>query len=75
MSSSAMSSTMPRMSRTVNWGRFAPVACATMIAAVLANIVVYFIGGALVTYDPRFDILVNVAGVAEFSVRFSSPST
>ena len=39
-----------------------------MIAAVLANTRFYYLGGALVAYDPDFIILSNPSGAAIFTV-------
>ncbi|MBW3632876.1 MAG: hypothetical protein KY456_07600 [Chloroflexi bacterium] len=63
---SVLSST--RESRPVDWGRFALVGLGTVIAAVLANVLVYFIGGAVVGYDPEFVVLRNVSAVILFTV-------
>jgi Family of unknown function (DUF6069) len=59
---------MPRESRSVDWGRFALVGLGTVVVAVLANVIVYFIGSALVGYDPEFVILRNVSAVILFTV-------
>lgn len=58
MSSIAMSSSAPGNSRSVDWRRFAPVGLGTVVAAVIANILVSIIGNALVADDQR------IAGVA-----------
>ena len=39
-----------------------------MIAAVLANTLFYYLGGALVAYDPDFIILSNPSGAAIFTL-------
>jgi FlaA1/EpsC-like NDP-sugar epimerase len=49
-------------------GRFARVGLATVAAATLANTLVYFAGGALVAYDPRFLPLANVSGAIVFTL-------
>jgi hypothetical protein len=54
--------------RSIDWGRFALVGLATVIAAVAANVLVYFIGSALVGYDPQFVVLANVSATILFTV-------
>ena len=67
LSSSASSST-PVAPRAVSWGRFALVGLGTMIAAVLANLLVYLIGSVVVGYDPQFIVLANASGTILFTV-------
>ncbi len=55
-------------SRSVDWGRYALVGIATVIAAVVANLVVWFIGGAIVAYDPEFVVLSTPSGTILFTV-------
>ena len=50
-----------RRTGTSKWS-FAKVGLATIIAAVLANVLVYFVGDAVVDYNPDFVILSNVSG-------------
>jgi len=52
----------------VNRSRFISVAVATVVAATLANTLVYFIGAALVGYDPQFVVLGNVIGIGIFTL-------
>ena len=66
MSSIVMSTS--RDARSVSWGRFALVGLATVIAAVLANVVFYYIGSALVAYDPQFVVLANPSGAIIFTL-------
>ncbi len=54
--------------RATGRGRFARVGLATVAAATLANVLVYFVGGALVTYDPQFLPLTNVSGAIVFTL-------
>ena len=68
MPSSATSSTAPQASGTGTWGRFALRGLGTIAAAVLANVAVYFVGRALVSYDPQFPPLANVSGAIIFTV-------
>ena len=53
---------------TIGWGRFALVGLGTVAAAVLANVLVYYLGGALVAYDPEFAPLMNLSGAVIFTV-------
>ncbi len=53
---------------SVRWGRYALVGLGTIAAAVLANVVVYFLGGALVAYDPQFLPLTDVSGAIIFTL-------
>jgi uncharacterized protein DUF6069 len=48
--------------RAINWSRFAVLGLGTVLAAVVANTVLYFIGSALVGYDPDFFVLEDVFG-------------
>ena len=67
-SSSSSSSPTPAAPRAVNWGRFALVGLGTVIAAVLANLLVYLIGSVVVGYDPQFVVLANASGTILFTV-------
>ena len=55
-------------SRTPRRGRYALISLATVAAAVLANVVVYYLGALLVGYHPDFMILANPSGIALFTV-------
>jgi hypothetical protein len=68
MSSIALSSSGPEGSCAVGWGRFALVGLGTVAAAVAANVLVYFAGGALVGYDPEFLPLTNAGGAIIFTL-------
>jgi hypothetical protein len=68
MASDAVSSSALEASRAVNWGRFALVGLGTVIAAVLANVVVYYIGAAVVGYDAQFLPLATVGGTLFFTI-------
>ncbi len=68
MSSTTSLSSTPRESNAVDWGRFALVGVGTVIAAVLANVLVYYMGSALVGYDPEFVVLRNVSAAVLFTV-------
>jgi hypothetical protein len=63
-----MSSSAPAASRAGNRRRFALIGLGTIVAAVLANVVVYVIGSAVVGYDPQFVVLANVSGTILFTV-------
>ena len=66
--SSSSSSPAPEAARVVRWGRFALVGLGTVIAAVLANLLVYLIGSVVVGYDPQFIVLANASGTILFTV-------
>ena len=66
--SSSSSSPTPEAPRAVSWGRFALVGLSTVIAAVLANLLVYLIGSVVVSYDPQFVVLANASGTILFTV-------
>ncbi|HEX2280316.1 MAG TPA: DUF6069 family protein [Thermomicrobiales bacterium] len=66
--SSSASSPEPGAPRATSWGRFALVGLGTVVAAVLANFVVYLIGSVVVGYDPQFVVLANASGTILFTV-------
>lgn len=68
MSSIAMYSPVADDSRFVDRGRFALVGLGTVLAAVIANVLVYYIGSAVIGYDPDFVVLSNVSGTIIFTV-------
>lgn len=47
---------------SIDWGHYARVGLATIVAAVLGNVAVYYLGGLVVAYDPRFLPLADVSG-------------
>ncbi len=51
----------------VRWGAYARRGLATVAAAVLANTLFYYLGAALVGYDPDFIVLSNASGAAIFT--------
>ncbi len=57
----------PRESRSIGWARFALIGVGTVAAAVLANVVVYYLGRALFGYDPQFVILAEVGTTVFFT--------
>ena len=58
----------PVAPRPVSRGRFALVGLATVVAAVLANLLVYALGSVVVGYDPQFIVLANASGTILFTV-------
>ena len=67
-SSSSASSPEPVAPRAFSWGRFALVGLGTVVAAVLANLLVFLIGSVVVGYDPQFVVLANASGTILFTV-------
>src|SRR5258708_29996783 len=61
---SASEAASPRTS----WGRFALRGLATIVAAVLANTLFYYVGGQLVSYDPDFIMLATPGGTIVMTV-------
>jgi tryptophan-rich sensory protein len=51
-----------------SWAGYALRGLGTVVAAVLANTLFYYLGGALVAYDPDFIILSTPSGAAIFTV-------
>ena len=68
MASIALSPSAPAAARSGSRGRFARVGLGTVVAAVLANVLVYALGAALVGYDPQFVVLANASGTILFTV-------
>ena len=66
--SSSASSPAPVAPRSTSRGRFALVGLGTVLAAVIANLVVYLIGSVIVGYDPQFVVLANASGTILFTV-------
>jgi hypothetical protein len=62
------SSSTPVASPAVSRGRFALVGLGTVAAAVIANLLVYALGSAVVGYDPEFIVLANPSGTILFTV-------
>ena len=56
------------VSPRTNWGRFALRGLATIVAAVLANTLFYYVGGQLVAYDPDFIMLATPGGTIVMTV-------
>ncbi len=70
MSSIALSSseTYEPEGHSVDWKRFALVGPGTIGAALVANLTVYAVGGAVVGYDPRFLPLATAGGTVVFTL-------
>jgi hypothetical protein len=66
--SSSPSSPESVASRAVSRGRFALVGLGTVVAAVLANLLVYLLGSVVVGYNPQFVVLANPSGTILFTV-------
>src|SRR6266852_7911639 len=62
MSSTAMSLSAHAGSPTVNWSRFVLVGPGTVLAAVAANALTYFVAGTVVAYNAEFLPLASVGG-------------
>jgi hypothetical protein len=58
----------PVSPRTTSRGRLARIGLAAVAAATLANAIVYFLGGAVVSYDPLFLPLADVSGEIAFTL-------
>src|SRR6185312_9871264 len=68
MSSVALTSVAREESRSIGRGRFARLGLATIAAAVVANVLVYFLGDVIVGYDSTFVVLANVSGTIIFTL-------
>jgi hypothetical protein len=58
----------PITSARVSWGAYARRGLATVFAAVAANTLFYYVGSALIGYNPDFIVLSNPSGAAIFTV-------
>jgi hypothetical protein len=68
MSSTALSLSIRPASRSFSWARFAFLGLGTVVAAVAANTLFYFLGSTVVDYDPEFLPLANVTGAVIFTL-------
>ena len=68
MSSMALSAPVSGISRVAGRGRYALVGLATVVAAMFANVVVYFAGDVAIGYDPDFVVLANASGTILFTL-------
>ncbi len=71
MSSIASYTSAQSFSRSTGRGQFAKVGLATVVAAVLANVLFYYIGSVFVTYQEDFVVLSNVSGAVIFTAFFA----
>lgn len=67
MAAMVRDSTASGRGRAVGWGRFALVGLGTIVAAIVANALVYYLGRAFVGYDPQFIILADVGTTIFFT--------
>jgi Family of unknown function (DUF6069) len=68
LSATSRALSAPAQSGAFTWGRYARRGLGTIVAAVVANALFYFLGGALVDYDPEFVVLANVSGAVIFTL-------
>jgi len=68
MSSVVLTSAVREESRSIGRGRFARLGLVTVIAATVANVLVYYLGAAIIGYDPTFVVLENVGGAIFFTI-------
>lgn len=61
-------SSTPAIAKSIDWGRYALVGLGTIVAAIVANVLVYSIGRAIVGYDPEFIVLADVSPAILFTV-------
>ncbi len=54
--------------QAIGKGRFALVGAATVAAATLANVVVYFVADPFVAYTEEFKVLTNLGGTVSFTL-------
>ena len=67
MLSTADTSSPVRTSFAIGWDHIARVGLTTIVASVAANVLAYFAGDTLISYDPQFLPLKNVSGVIVFT--------
>jgi len=68
MASLIRSSSAALTSHITDWRRVALVGVATIVTAVFANILVYYLGHMTVGYDPQFTILADVGTTIFFTI-------
>lgn len=69
---SSVASPVAQDSRRVQWGRVALAGLAAILAALVVNVLIYFIGQAFVAYNPEFLPLANVGAPVTFTVFFTA---
>ena len=57
--------------REIDWKRYALLGAITVVAAVAANVLFYYLGQIFVNYDPDFVILSSPGGVIIFTFFFA----
>jgi hypothetical protein len=67
MSSADFTSSPAAEPEGIDWGRYALVALGAIGAALLANILFYYVAGLFVSYNPRFPPLATVGGTIVFT--------
>ncbi len=70
--SSVASSSVGAGSGRINWGLVARAGLVAILAAVVVNVLIYFIGSAFVPYNAEFAVLANVVGTVVFTVFFTA---
>lgn len=68
MSSIATYASAPSETRSIARGRFARIGLATVVAAVFANTLFYYICSPFVRYDAEFKVLTNPSGAIIFTL-------
>jgi hypothetical protein len=71
MSTMTMSLSASRASCSISWGRVALVGLAAVIAATLANTIVYIVGDAIIGYDADFVVLSTIGGTYFFTIMLA----
>jgi hypothetical protein len=68
MSSATLSLSNRTASQTFSWARFTLLGFGTVVAAVAANTLFYFVGNVFVAYDPEFLPLTDASGAIIMTV-------
>ena len=68
MSSVAISAPLSGPSRSAHRGGYVLIGLGTVVAAVLANVFIYYAGDAVVGYHPDFVVLANPSGTIFFTL-------
>jgi len=68
MSSIATYTSAQSVSRSTGRGRYAKIGLATVVAAVLANTLFYYLASPFVHYDAEFNVLTNPSGAIIFTL-------
>ena len=74
MSSMTLSPSVARVTRLGNRAHFALLGLATVLAAALANALVFYAADPFVAYDQRFEILNSAAPAISMTVMFAVPA-